>query len=440
MCESRAKVVPGEFLLWKNVQQESSSWRPYSLEYYESQQKISEGITQKQNTANVVEQKISRKCQHIPGGAIKIAEYIVDEIKRNVRSDTARLIRHYIDIEEYNKKIEEWVALPWYKQIFILEPKLDPITASAIWLMQVKNNADWDHKPKIRARFRDVATHRPIDGPSSAPSESFFHKYKDYDYFYDVWSNIHYGYVGLSVGFSSDFLLLGSNLEQIVTDLFRSGAASDDTQDDVTAINIGFALYEKFGKYAEHLTAQDVLDALEEVDASSKMSYSKQLHWCWHPDNPNRIDKPEDTEPVVLNKFSLSDSSKEKLQYLHPDLRMVVELAISITETDFTVSETKRTVEQQRRNVARGASQTMNSKHLPQTDGSVHAVDIYPIVEGRVVNDWRVSFLTPEDSKKAWDDVVKAMKTAASRYNVSIEWGGDWKTLVDGPHYEIAVK
>ena len=41
-------------------------------------------------------------------------------------------------------------------------------------------------------------------------SESYYHKYKEYDFYLDVWSNIHYGYVGLSVGFTEDLLLKGS--------------------------------------------------------------------------------------------------------------------------------------------------------------------------------------------------------------------------------------
>jgi len=35
-------------------------------------------------------------------------------------------------------------------------------------------------------------------------SESYYYKYKEYDFYLDVWSNIYYGYIGLSVGFSEE--------------------------------------------------------------------------------------------------------------------------------------------------------------------------------------------------------------------------------------------
>ena len=34
--------------------------------------------------------------------------------------------------------------------------------------------------------------------------------------------------------------------------------------------------------------------------------------------------------------------------------------------------------------------------------------------------------------------VAGAMKVAAEELKVAIEWGGDWKTFVDGPHYELS--
>lgn len=102
---------------------------------------------------------------------------------------------------------------------------------------------------------------------------SHWHKYKDYDYFYDVWSNIHYGYVGLSVGFDEKTLLGGADLAQIID---SSGDNVEDTGDDKISIKIGFALYYKYGKYAEGLTSQDILDALD----SSIMTESKSKHVC----------------------------------------------------------------------------------------------------------------------------------------------------------------
>ncbi|WP_024558523.1 polymorphic toxin type 44 domain-containing protein [Franconibacter pulveris 1160] len=109
---------------------------------------------------------------------------------------------------------------------------------------------------RIRKKFKSVAVTRPLE--SKRMSESYYHKYKEYDFYLDVWSNIHYGYVGLSVGFSEDLLLKGSTWEQNMT----PGAMGDDTLDDVTSMKIGFELYHRFGKYAEKLASQHILDAL----------------------------------------------------------------------------------------------------------------------------------------------------------------------------------
>ena len=64
---------------------------------------------------------------------------------------------------------------------------------------------------------------------------------------------------------------------------------------------------------------------------------------------------------------------------MHPDLVRVVERAIQITTQDFRVQEGLRTRERQAELVARGASRTMNSRHL-----TGHAVDLVALGGGEV--------------------------------------------------------
>lgn len=128
-----------------------------------------------------------------------------------------------------------------------------------------------------------------------------------------------------------------------------------------------------------------------------------------------------------MSNFQLSQRSLTRLAGVHPDLVDVVKLAIQRTPVDFTVVEGVRTVAQQREYVATGASKTMDSYHLPQADGLGHAVDLAPLVGGAIPwNDW-VQF-------KGLADVVKA---SAAELGVPVEWGGDWKTFKDGPHFQI---
>jgi peptidoglycan LD-endopeptidase CwlK len=122
--------------------------------------------------------------------------------------------------------------------------------------------------------------------------------------------------------------------------------------------------------------------------------------------------------------FKLGTRSLERLKGVHPDLVKVVKLAIEKSEIDFTVGEGLRTIETQRKYVAEGKSKTMNSRHL-----TGHAVDLWPLVNGSVTWDWKYYY-----------PMAEAMKNAAKELNIQIEWGGDWKSFKDGPHFQLPSK
>lgn len=122
--------------------------------------------------------------------------------------------------------------------------------------------------------------------------------------------------------------------------------------------------------------------------------------------------------------FKLSQRSKDRLKGVHPDLVKVVEHAIEITTVDFAVLEGLRTPERQKVLKEAGASQTLNSRHI-----TGHAVDLGAWVDGEVRWDWPL-----------YHQIAKAMKTAAAELNVPIEWGGDWRTFKDGPHFQLPHK
>jgi len=119
--------------------------------------------------------------------------------------------------------------------------------------------------------------------------------------------------------------------------------------------------------------------------------------------------------------FKLSKRSIGNLIGVHADLVRVVERAIQITEIDFVVTEGLRTKERQAELYKAGASQTMNSRHL-----TGHAVDLAAWVDNRV--DW---------SWPLYSKLAAAMKSAANEVNVSIVWGGDFRSFKDGPHFEL---
>ncbi|OUV75612.1 MAG: hypothetical protein CBC83_02410 [Flavobacteriales bacterium TMED123] len=108
--------------------------------------------------------------------------------------------------------------------------------------------------------------------------------------------------------------------------------------------------------------------------------------------------------------FKLSQRSIDRMKGIDPDLQKVVEEAIKITEVDFGVTCGMRTVAEQEELVAKGASQTMKSKHL----------------EGRAVD--LVAYLGPRISWELnlYDDIANAIAIAAAKVNIPIKWGAAW--------------
>ena len=119
--------------------------------------------------------------------------------------------------------------------------------------------------------------------------------------------------------------------------------------------------------------------------------------------------------------FTFSERSKKNLEGVHPDLVRVAELALQYTDVDFVVTDGLRTAGEQAKLFAAGKSRTKNSRHL-----TGHAVDIAAWAKGQIC--WDLAY---------YETIADAFKTAASELNVPIEWGGDWKTFRDGPHFQL---
>ncbi len=125
--------------------------------------------------------------------------------------------------------------------------------------------------------------------------------------------------------------------------------------------------------------------------------------------------------------YIFSKSSREKLQGVHPDLVKVAELALTLSEVDFKVIEGVRSKQRQTELYKKGATKTMNSRHI-----TGHAIDFVPLPL-----DW--------NDKQAFGKVAKAMFEASRQLKIPIRWGGDWnrngrsddEKFYDGPHFEL---
>jgi hypothetical protein len=148
-----------------------------------------------------------------------IARYIAAEMNTNAAGDD---VKRMAEMNRFSATacITDFTQLPMWKQILGLgirpeqcvDMQLSYHSAALIaWAMKVRQNGEWDHKPKIAARF-----HPRVPG-----GLQHWHLYGSTVYFYEVWSNIHYGYVGRAAGFSQSTLLDGAGLEQVGSDLAR---------------------------------------------------------------------------------------------------------------------------------------------------------------------------------------------------------------------------
>jgi len=149
--------------------------------------------------------------------------------------------------------------------------------------------------------------------------------------------------------------------------------------------------------------------------------------------------------------YKLSQRSLDRMEGVDERLVAVVKHAITSTKTDFGVIQGLRTIEMQKALVAKGASQTMKSKHL---DGL--AVDLMAYIGGR--GSWELNL---------YDDLADAMAEGANAVGCKVRWGAAWhidsighykgtmeeamneyidlrrsqgrRPFIDGPHFELMI-
>jgi len=134
-----------------------------------------------------------------------------------------------------------------------------------------------------------------------------------------------------------------------------------------------------------------------------------------------------------LKMPKLGKKSKKNLDGVHPDLVRLVEEAIK--HVDFSVLEGVRSFDRQQELVYTGKSKTMNSKHLVQSDGFGHALDImaYPI-------DWNNN-----NRNYLFAGWLKGFAAAMGiKIRIGADWNGNFDTtdqsFHDLPHFEIVIE
>lgn len=237
------------------------------------------------------EPTIVRVCRD-PNDAIPVAQYIVAEMKKNPFTPEGKKITS-ANLFDPAAEIKKWNAQAWHAKLGGMPDYYNIATghklaAYQMWTMQVAPGQPWDHKPIIKAMLIQRGIFR-----------KGWQRYAQYDYFYDIWSNIHYGYVGTAVGFSKDELLGGAGLAQALSDAKRdlqekkrwpvmqshpeNGAwpnSADDVQDHIS-IQLGIDLYRS--AKPDTLSTELLLSEITSVAlpwGSSGDNQAKRPHQC----------------------------------------------------------------------------------------------------------------------------------------------------------------
>ena len=128
--------------------------------------------------------------------------------------------------------------------------------------------------------------------------------------------------------------------------------------------------------------------------------------------------------------YSFSQRSLDNLK--NADKRLVDICNELIKITDFTVIESYRSIERQQELFKKGFSKIDGIKkkgkhnYFPSL-----AIDIIPFKKGHN------PFDGSKESDLMFNELAKQFKEVARQLNIKIQWGGDWVSFSDKPHFEL---
>lgn len=127
-----------------------------------------------------------------------------------------------------------------------------------------------------------------------------------------------------------------------------------------------------------------------------------------------------------MSEFIFSQKSLEKLNSVDLKLKFLAEEVLKISPFDFGITEGFRDRATQNKYFQDGKSKcdginTLSKHQLGQ------AIDI---------------MVYDENGKRTWQEkyyyqVAGVFKAVAKQMNINIRWGGDFKSIVDMPHFEL---
>jgi peptidoglycan LD-endopeptidase CwlK len=129
----------------------------------------------------------------------------------------------------------------------------------------------------------------------------------------------------------------------------------------------------------------------------------------------------------MMTKFKLGNRSLERVIGVNPLLVECVERALLVSEFDMTIPWMGgvRKAEEQNALYLQGNSKADGYKKLSYHQ-SGNAIDVIPVLGGY-------------GNKEGFKHFSKCMFSEWAKMNTGkrLTWGGNWKTFLDMPHYEI---
>jgi len=178
--------------------------------------------------------------------APRVITYIYKEMSHNAQSPVAQVIAAANAVAPIFSPAKSVAMGIWGSQV--MDARIKDYVGPLAPLF-----GNWDHKPILYPKDRRQQSPVP-----EIPEREGWSTVGSRLYYFDIWSNIHYGYVGRASGFSQPELTGGAGIEQIVSD-WVSGvpphrspgadnwAASWDHPSDNAAIQIGIRLWNQYG-------------------------------------------------------------------------------------------------------------------------------------------------------------------------------------------------
>ena len=244
--------------------------------------------------------KVIRTCA-CPELGYWCAEYITNEMKNNLDTPEGKKLRQLIEKSEgtlhtldkssfssWKHKIYEVLSSP-LKDFDMLKAEKDAILQ---WKNLVGYNCKWDHKPFLRKKIKETLDSKSI---KYSKDSWCWCKLNDFDYYYDIWSNIHYGFIGYHAGFFAETLKTGASVAQFLNDFPKvqfhpenvykyhysmPSNAFDDIPDQIS-IMLGIELAQE--KTPSELSVHHLIEKIENVPLpwGKNGASAKRKHQCY---------------------------------------------------------------------------------------------------------------------------------------------------------------